>query len=417
VNAIGDGPSGLILLEVGMMRLSVLVLLVGTMFARTLAAQTSAAAMTNKSESVAFPALEVRDEAGRLVPLFSPEAYRAEFLYLKESFRKIDLTGPAIKTDGWNYNIAEAEWPFMGFSYFGYACADMAKHDAAIREEALAEMRWLIEALQTPRMSGFEAPHFGEPFGTNQIHVAVFVHGHFLSLAMRYREVSGDTRYDALIHRVAAALVKEYAASGQGILRSYRDMYWLTDNFPALSALSRYDRVFHRDTSAAGKKFVQSVRAHYLDKNNGMFCTYVDPVNSAQLEGARGVSMMYGLQFLRDFDAKFASQQYRLAKELLVEDVLGFSAVREFPKGTTGRADVDSGPLILGAGPSASGFAIAAAAVNGDDATAWQLLKASAMVGMPVLHGGELQYLSMPVVGQAVVLFGKTELMKDAGAK
>ncbi len=230
---------------------------------------------------------------------------------------------------------------------------------------------------------------------------------------MRYREVSGDKRYDALIHWVAGALEKEYIATDQGILRSYRDMWWLTDNFPALSALSRYDRIFQRDTSAAREKFLRSVKTWYLDKSTGMVCTYVDPAKHWQIQGPRGISIMYGLHFLKDFDAKFAAQQYALAKDSLVQNVLGFTAVREFPEGSAERADVDSGPLILGAGPSASGFAVAAAAVNGDDTLAWQLLKASAIVGMPVFHEGELQYLSMPTVGQAVILFGETELVKS----
>ncbi len=407
--------------SVVMLRLIGLIFGVIEGFAMTVGAQgigTPLAAATNQTapadSQVLFPAFEVRDENERSLPLFSVKAYRAEFLHLHKAFHKIDLTGPAVKTDGWTYNISEAEWPFMGFCYFGYACANFAKYDPVIREEALVEMRWLIEALQTPRMSGFETPHFGEPFGTNGIHVAVFVHGHFLNLAMRYREVSGDNRYDALIHRVAAALVREYAVSDQGILRSYKDMWWITAQLSGpVRFLSRYDRIFRSDTSAAREKFLHSLKTYYLDKDTGMFCTYVNPVNHTQLQGPRGISMMYGLHFLKDFDDKFAANQYDLAKSFLVQNMLGFSAVREFPKGTSGRADVDSGPLILGTGPSASGFAIAAAAINGDEATAGQLLKASAMAGMPVLREGELEYLSIPVVGQAVILFGMTELLKS----
>lgn len=370
--------------------------------------QTSALA----NEPVHFSVLEVKDEKGHVLQLFSPEAYRAEFHYLRKVFHKTDLNGPAVETDGWTYNISEAEWPFMGFCYFGYACANLAKCDPSIREEALTEMRWLIEALQTPRMSGFVKPHFGEPFGSNQINIAVFVHGHFLNLALRYREVSGDKRYDVLIRRVAGALVKEYARTDQGILRSYRDMWWLTDNFPAVAALSRYDKAFQSDTSAAREKFLSSLKTSYIDKSTGMFCTYVNPAKHLQIQGPRGISIMYGLHFLKDFDAEFATHQYSLAKRFLVENMFGFTVVREFPEGAPAHADVDSGPLILGAGPSASGFAIAAAAVNGDSTLAWQLLKASAIVGMPVFNEGELQYLSMPIVGQAVILFGKTELLK-----
>jgi hypothetical protein len=273
-------------------------------------------------------------------------------------------------------------------------------------------MRWLIEALQTPRMSGFVVPHFGEPFGKNEIYTAVFLHGHFLNLALRYREVSGDKRYDPLIHRIAEALVRDYLKTDQGILRSYRDMWWITDNFPALSALSRYDRSFNRNTAAARNKFLSSLKTYYLDKETGLFCTYINPKGHVQIQGARGISVMYGLHFLKDFDAEFATVQYALAKQFLVRRVLGVTAVREFPEGSTGRADIDSGPVIFGAGPSASGFAIAAAAINGDAETAWQLLGASAVVGLPSLRGGELQYASMPPVGQAVILFGKSELMK-----
>ena len=121
---------------------------------------------------------------------------------------------------------------------------------------------------------------------------------------------------------------------------------------------------------------------------------------------------MYGLHFLKDFDAPFAMQQYELARKHLLRPVLGLVAVREFPEGVKETPDVDSGPVLFGFGPSASGFGIAAAAINGDESTAWQLAKASAMVGAPALKNGELRYTIMPPVGQAVILFGKTCLMK-----
>ncbi len=372
-----------------------------------------AVTVSAQSQQIHFPSLAVQDEKGVSVPLFSPVAYGDELRYLRAEFQKTELTGPAVKTDGWTYNISEAEWPFMGFAYLGYACANFAKYDPIVRDEALNEMRWLIDALQTPRMSGFVAPHFGEPFDPDKIHVAVFVHGHFLNLAMRYREVSGDRRYDALIHRVAAALAQEYLGPDGPILRSYRDMWWITDNFPALAALSRYQRVFKRDTSAARNRFLSDLKAYYLDKETGLVCTYVNPQGHVQTQGARGISVMYGLHFLKDIDPDFAANQYILARKQFVRSLFGFTAVREFPENSNAQGDIDSGPIVLGFGPSASGFAIAAAAVNGDDATAWELLRASALVGLPQLQNGQLRYNAMPAVGQAVILFGKSELLKS----
>ncbi len=355
---------------------------------------------------------ELVDEKGMALTLFSDAAYRAEFCFLRREFHKTDLAGSAVVTDGWTQNIPEAEWPFMGFCYFGYACAALAKSDPSLRDLALEEIRWLIGALQTPRMSGFIMPHLGEPFGATQIKASVFVHGHFLNLAVRYREVSGDKRYDALIHRVAEALSDAYAKSEHGVLKTYKDMWWTTDNFPALSALGRYDKIFGRQLSAVKGRFLQNLKAYYLDRETGMYCTYIDPTSRRQLQGPRGISQMYGLHFLKDFDVGFAAEQYALAKKHLFRSVLGVAVVREFPEGVKATPDVDSGPLVFGFGPSASGFAIAAAAINGDTSTAWQLATAAALVGGPVLKAGELRYTMMPPVGQAVILFGKTCLVK-----
>src|SRR5579859_587691 len=125
-------------------------------FALTVSGQTQTPSSAPAPEAVRqtnrytnFSAFAVPDEKGGSLPLFSPEAYRAEFHCLRDEFHKTDLASPAVKTDGWTYNIPQAEWPFMGFAYFGYASANFAKYDPAIRAEALQEMRWLIDALQT----------------------------------------------------------------------------------------------------------------------------------------------------------------------------------------------------------------------------------------------------------------------------
>jgi hypothetical protein len=311
-------------------------------------------------------------------------------------------------TDGWTYNIPEAEWPFMSFCYFGYACANLAKSDPEIRDAALEEVRFVIKALQTPRLAGFIAPHFGPPFGKKDFTPSVFVHGHFLNVVLRYRDVSGDDKHDELIHRTAAALIKSFSESEQGILPSYPDMWWLTDNFVAMSALARYSDVFSKDISGLKDKLVESVKAHYLDENTGLFCTYVQPEGRKVLQGARGISVMYGLHFLADFNEKFAAAQYALAKRHLIRTGLGYGAVREFPEGQEGTGDVDSGPVLLGFGPSASGFAIGAAARMQDREVFESLLRASRWAGMPVFEGDRLRYQTMPPVGQAVILFGKT---------
>jgi hypothetical protein len=126
----------------------------------------------------------------------------------------------------------------------------------------------------------------------------------------------------------------------------------------------------------------------------------------------RGVGISYVLHFLVDVDAGFARNQYALAKREFFRSTLGFAAVREFPEGTKEESDVDSGPVVFGLGTAASSFGIAAAAVMRDEEMTIQLLKSSALIGLPVLRGEELRCSVMPPVGQAVILFGKTELLR-----
>lgn len=189
-------------------------------------------------------------------------------------------------------------------------------------------------------------------------------------------------------------------------------MWWISDNLPALAALARYDALFQGDTKTVRQKFLRTVKQHFLDPSTGLLATYVDADALRVVQGPRGISTMYGLHFLRDVSPEFAAGQYRRARQHLVRDVVGFAAVREFPEGVKARPDIDSGQLVLGFGPSASGFAIAAAAVMGDEATAQALLKGSVLAGLPEFRSGELRYTAMPPVGQAIILFGKTELIK-----
>jgi hypothetical protein len=304
----------------------------------------------------------------------------------------------------------------MGMCYFAMACCQLAQADASIRDEALAEARYCVAALQTPRMTGFIAEHFGPPFGKEPIGASAFVHGLFLNAAARYREASGDEQFDPVVHRVAAALGAAYEKDEQGLLPSYPGMWWLGDNLMAMGGLARCDRVYGGEASKAKDKMLASIRRHYLDEATGLFATYVDPAHHRVIQGPRGICITYGLHFLKDYAPEFAADQYARAKRHLIRTGLGVGAVLETPPGQEFSGDVDSGPVLFGLGLSASGFAIPAAATHGDREAALSLLRASVLAGAPQLQGGKLRYATMPTVGQSVILFGKALLLSPTEA-
>jgi hypothetical protein len=77
---------------------------------------------------------------------------------------------------------------------------------------------------------------------------------------------------------------------------------------------------------------------------------------------------------------------------LVVVRRLGLVGVREFPVGSAGQGDVDSGPLLLGVSLSASTVTLAAARARGDTALADSLDSEAELYGVPAQWAGPRRY-------------------------
>ncbi|MBP2349580.1 hypothetical protein JOF29_000663 [Kribbella aluminosa] len=111
-----------------------------------------------------------------------------------------------------------------------------------------------------------------------------------------------------------------------------------------------------------------------LDPATGLLPHQVLP----QVTGARGSSQAMIQRFLVDIDPTFARSQYQLFRDKFVTGL----GIRECPKGTAGRGDVDSGPLVLGMSLSATVVGMGAARAH-HDSLANRLSRTGELVGMP----------------------------------
>ena len=91
-------------------------------------------------------------------------------------------------------------------------------------------------------------------------------------------------------------------------------------------------------------------------------------------------------------DAAGAPAAYARYRELFVTGTLGFVGIREYPAGTDGPGDVDSGPLVMGVSASASVVSAGAALGHGDEALAAALLHEVDVFGVPVDLGVGRRY-------------------------
>ena len=99
-------------------------------------------------------------------------------------------------------------------------------------------------------------------------------------------------------------------------------------------------------------------------------------------------------RFLVDIDPAFARAQYEIFTDRFGNGI----GVREYPKGTAGQGDGDSGPLILGMSLSATVVALGAARVQ-HDPVANRLSREGELLGLPLTGLKTKRYLfgAMPI--------------------
>jgi hypothetical protein len=144
---------------------------------------------------------------------------------------------------------------------------------------------------------------------------------------------------------------------------SYSGGSWPADVFLCLAALSLHDKLFDKKFDGIIAQWTEKIK-NQLDEN-GLVPHSVSPVTGTPLEAARGSSQSLILALLPEFNPVLAASQFKIYDSLFFDEVLGLPCIREYPKGKEGLGDIDSGPVLFGAGGAATIVGIKAMRVNG----------------------------------------------------
>ena len=203
-----------------------------------------------------------------------------------------------------------------------------------------------------------------------------------------YRVLGGhEPELLALEKSVVAALDARLHASATGLLATYPGETYVADNAVVLAVLALADlgRGAHASGMATAVKLphgnllaktLASWRATLVDADTGVLVFGDGTRRQPRASGATLSAMM-----LAYVDGAFARDQATAITAHFDDRVFGlFAAVCEHP-GCGGTGDVDSGPLLRGASPSATGFAIALAKRAGDEPRLDRLLATAEWAG------------------------------------
>ena len=309
---------------------------------------------------------------------------------------------------------SNAEWDFMGRTFLVLALANLTEREPARRDECLRVIDAVIDetlALEVERgqlhflMDYARFRPFVHPSGRS-----VFVDGEIAMMLAVRQLVADEPRFRGPLRERVAAIVEQMGDSRVGCAESYPDECWMFCNALAAAAVRVSDAATGEDHSAFFDAWLRTVRRELVDVETGLLVSSFT-LDGRAIDGPEGSSIFMAAHCLQLLDARFAEEQYALAKRHLARRVLGFGYAVEWPTSWQGPVDIDSGPIvpIVGASAGSSGMAILGAAAFGDDAYLSELLTSLNFAGFPVRDGDRLRYAASNQVGDAVLAYAMVE--------
>jgi hypothetical protein len=242
--------------------------------------------------------------------------------------------------------------------------------------DALRTARAALAALDSPAGRAPFPPDAKPPHG-------VFWSGWSLLLDLEVARLSSLPQDRADVVRRAEEIRDALAADADGFLESYPGQVWPCDTVVAVAGLARALAVVAvpgaADVVAGWVARTRGVR----DPETGLLPHRLNADGSVR-EGSRASSQALLLAFEPDIDPGAATVDYRRFVDGFVVREFGLVGVREYPVGSSGAGDVDSGPLVAGMSPSASVVTLGAAHRQGDAALAAALDSEAELVGLPI---------------------------------
>ena len=299
----------------------------------------------------------------------------------------------------------QGEWAIVSYSMTALALTNMAQLYPETRAESARVVSSLVEQVLAEPVRKFDVARWKEdPIDTLESgrgHIGYLGHLNLILAAEAY--LSQESPHSDLFQQVSRALSRRMEASSVGLESTYPGELYTADNAVVVASLALYYRLHpDEDSSMLERWFAKMEKLR--DPRTG-FLPFQLSSDGATLQPGRGSGEAWTIFYLSYADPEWAKAQFGRLKQHMYQPLLvGMAGIREYPDGVEGRGDVDSGPVILGASPAGTGFALAGARLTGDVDFLQRMLRTSELVGFTWSWGGRRQYLMAPLVGDAIML-------------
>lgn len=224
-----------------------------------------------------------------------------------------------------------------------------------------------------------------------------------LALGM-YRLIDPRNRFAGLHDRITEALARRIALAPHGLIETYPGEAYPADTASVVGSIGLHDRATGGDHHALLAAWSAKFRARWIEPRSGMLLQAGDPVTGLPRGPARASHTALGVYALSFADPELSRELFAALQRSQRATFLGFGAIREDAPGADGSLDIDSGPVVLGVGVSATGFTLGGARIHGDGALYTELYRTTELFGVPHRSGEGRRFLSGGPLGDAILL-------------
>ena len=305
-------------------------------------------------------------------------------------------------------DLFKNEWRFGTYQMSALALLQICLEHPEFRAGLLPAAERAIDELLSDGIRAFDTAKWGEdPLASLEAvgkdHAAYL--GYLNLVLGLHRRVVPDSRFAALNDRITGALVRRLAASRQGILETYPREAYPVDNAAVLGSILLNERATgagHPEVTAA---MLARYRLAWRDPRSGLLYQAIDPRDGQPADAARASGTALAALLLSYGERALSRELYFVTRDRCADSLLGFGYIDEYHIGSTGgRGDIDSGPLIFGVSPSATGFTLAGARMFGDRHQFVTLYRTAHLLGTPANRGDRRFFVTGGPLGNALLL-------------
>jgi len=273
---------------------------------------------------------------------------------------------------------------------YGLSWCELAintKNDSILLNRALTESRYAYKQINSDKAKQIFPANFNLKYGIYYRGWRNYLLAKILSCQTN-KDSTELARYSTECKQIANA----FKLSQTPFLESYPSSSWPADAFLAIASLKIYDDIISVRHDTLINNWISKVKSR-LDPATKLIPHSVNPINGKTLEGSRGSSISLILRILSEIDPEFGIEQFEVYKQKFSMSILGFPAIREYPKGKKGKGDIDSGPVIFDIGFAGTIVGIGTLKCYGEYKTANLLSNTIETFGFPITSNNKKKYI------------------------